>query len=237
MFKKNDLVECVNDAGAHDVFVRERYTIDNVDPIGNVFLDGAWYRAGRFKLVSDPDEFKEEAFSVLNWEEAKQYKGKRMMFAEDSDEVLDGNWFMDTLDDVEDNRVPFVGMETDYEFAKTCPETFEDVIKEKKKALNMSILQWEIMFYTGRLKREVYEFLGGVDPSDNDGGNCFLCDYGYNGCPKCIKWSDNYDGSGDPCCNINSPYSKWRYDKTKENTLKVLNHLKSELERLKNDRS
>jgi len=78
------------------------------------------------------------------------------------------------------------------------------------------------MYKAGKSKIEVYRFLDG----EKSGTCCFLCDSTDQKCCNCIDWGKKN------CQFQGTVYATWEKNPTPENTLKVLNHLKSELKRL-----
>lgn len=103
------------------------------------------------------------------------------------------------------------------------------------KALEKSILQWQLMIDTDKSKYDCYKFLDGkneINSSTNNVFNCFLCDefYRLNDCIDCLTWNNTIVHI--QCLFSNSCFYLWDQDNTKENTQKVLDYLKSELESL-----
>lgn len=120
------------------------------------------------------------------------------------------------------------------------PKTKLKVSSGLIKALELSIQQWQIMYDTGKSKREVYEFLSGkievyeFFSSKHDPNACFLCASNNFTCNPCISWHESieYPISGG-CTNKGSVYKNYSRNPNKKSAkLKVLKHLKNELTRL-----
>ena len=97
---------------------------------------------------------------------------------------------------------------------------FEDQLKV---ALEKSINVWGYMYKTNCSKEVAITQLY---PGEYPENNCFLCDVCK--CDECIAWTNK----GGFCYDEGSPYGNWNENKSKENTLLVLNKLKSEYIRL-----
>ena len=248
-FKVGDKVRCIDDGSLRFLVEGGIYTVICVNhDIGYLDLmdidgvkEGGFYPY-RFELVEP--EFKPEYFSALNERDAEKYIGKLMEFA-NRDGVLYNNWGREILKNINnsDHLFPFKTNYNYRQFMRTCPETFEASNKKSNsgliEALGKSIQQWELMLSTGKSKEECYAFLGG----ERIQWSCFLCDYcGYDNdyiynsncpCNTCINWggySCHYSGTYDY-----TVFTRWRDNESKENTLAMLDHLKSELNRLENE--
>ena len=95
-----------------------------------------------------------------------------------------------------------------------------------KKALKMSIEQWQMMVDNpGMSKSDAYINLGGKEMNSC----CFLCDIVF--CIDCLSWDHFRDNIDYYCQCTKSPssYFDWMICKNPDNTIKVLNYLKREL--------
>lgn len=100
-----------------------------------------------------------------------------------------------------------------------------------REALELSIEMWSYMVQNNEMDKEkVVKKLW----NDEIYADCWLCEYNElidnSGKCECIMWSKDEEFSG--CPENGTVYREWSKRQTKENAQKVLNHLKSEYERL-----
>lgn len=90
------------------------------------------------------DEFKSKAFSLLNYNDAREYIGKKMEFA-DPEGVLLGKWYKAILKDVYFNEYPFLSDVSgeEFGFVRTYPDTFKKDNSGLIEALKKTIIQLE----------------------------------------------------------------------------------------------
>jgi len=216
MFKVGDKVRIVElDLRCIGMGIGSVHTITWIDNGCLVFdtfgRDEIW-NPDFFELVT----FEPEYYTELNCFDAKHLIGKTVEFAD-----YDFNWKQGRLLNIRSAAFPFISnfkeRDGQFQFIRTCPEEFELV-----KALKKSITQWDIMYKTGKSKVETYKFLGG----ENNFTSCFLCDAVDGKCENCIDWGKKN------CQFQGTVYATWEKNPTFENTLKVLNYLKSELKML-----
>ncbi len=236
-FKVDDCVERINRSNTREFCTMEVGAVGVVKDVdawgwlkirGYEDLDHQNYI--NFKLAEPSVEY----YSALNYKDAVHLIGKVVDGCDDGETWCSGG-VLERLDYDKGAKYRFEGDNGDWEYIRTCKETFAPAIPEIHPdlipALKKSIQQWQIMYDTGKRKKEVYEFLGGE--SDRITG-CFLCDKFIDKCESewlCLNWTDTYT-MGNRCCNEGSPYRAWGDNASEENTLKVLNYLKSELKKL-----
>lgn len=178
-------------------------------------------------------------FSVLNEKEAEFYIERMVEFCDNSDYRQNKPWKKDLFKGLrrKGSEYPFGSKADYYHLMRLIPESLEDpkpkVDPGLIAALRLSIQQWQIMCDTGKDKREVYLFLGGIEEN-----SCFLCNFvgvsrcgGKVACQRCINWKADFCHSSN-----NSPFRAYQNNpESKSARLCVLSHLKSELERLESE--
>jgi len=99
----------------------------------------------------------------------------------------------------------------------------------KKEALDKTIQQWQMMVDNPKMtKGQAYININTGNQFKKTSNFCFLCDNLH--CSDCIEWNKDckYQVSKSfSCMYFKSPYLKWVRSRSKEDTLKMLEFLKT----------